>query len=229
MVKLFSLSYHLLSSGQLSKSDLLATTVLLPVRIQKTSSIETLVALSAGAIKKDLLMVTTKIHCNCASCGKAFSLLGSMAGKTFTCNGCGATVVAQAGGGRSPSNPPNYQPPPTSHTSTNVTSQTTNNSTVQNLLPLPKSSAKTFHALIALSQILIFISWLYVVVAILIPVGGLLFYIQNQISPPAEAVGLIFFLTIFCLLFALFIRAAAEGIRLALYIAELLENIRDKV
>ena len=174
-------------------------------------------------------MVSTKIHCNCHSCGKAFSLLGSMRGKTFTCNACGAKVVAEPGGGRSPSKPPNYQSPPISHTSTNFTSQTTSSSTVQNLLPLPKSSAKTFHALIALSQILIFISWLYVVAAILITVGGLLFYIQNQISPPAQAVGVILFLTIFCLLFALFIRAAAEGIRLALYMAELLENIRDKV
>ena len=173
-------------------------------------------------------MTSAKIHCNCSSCGKAFSLLGSMAGKTFTCNGCGAKVVAQAGGGRSSSNPSNYQPQVTNPASTSVTSQPTSTSTVQKFLPLTKSSAKTFHGLIAVSQILIFISWLYVIAAILIPVGGLLISIANQVTPPAGAVGLSFGLAIFCLLSALFIRAAAEGIRLALYIAELLENIRDK-
>ena len=173
-------------------------------------------------------MTTGKIHLNCPSCGKAFSLLGSMAGKTFTCNGCGAKVVAQAGAGRSPSNPPGHQQPVTKPTSTNVTSPSTSTSMVQVFPTLPKSSAKTFHALIAVSQILIFISWLYIIAGILIPVGGLLICITKQISPPAEAIGYSFGLTIFCLLSALFIRAAAEGIRLALYVAELLENIRDK-
>ena len=110
----------------------------------------------------------------------------------------------------------------------NVTTLSTGTSNVQKFLSLPKSSAKTFHALIAVSQILIFISWLYVISAILIPIGGLLICITKQISPPAEAIGYSFGLTIFCLLSALFIRAAAEGIRLALSVAELLENIRDK-
>ena len=173
-------------------------------------------------------MSAAKIHLNCPSCGKAFSLLGSMAGKTFTCNGCGAKVVAQAGGGRSPSNPPGHQQPVTKPTATNVTSPSTGTSMVQKFLPPPKSSAKTFHALNAVSKILIFISWLYIIAAIFIPVGGLLICITKQISPPAEAVGFSFGLTIFCLLSALFIHAAAEGIRLALYVAELLENIRDK-
>lgn len=69
-----------------------------------------------------------------------------------------------------------------------------------------------------------FISWLYLVFGLL---GALAFVASSwqSVGPPSLLGGLL--IVIVVLLVAVFIRASAEMIRLALYIATLLEDIRQ--
>jgi hypothetical protein len=84
---------------------------------------------------------------------------------------------------------------------------------------------RDFPALKFVAVVIVILSWLYVVGGALAGLGVI------GAAGPDGMPGSLFIgvgVVLLCLLVAVFIRAAAEMIRLALYVAELLEDIRAK-
>jgi DNA-directed RNA polymerase subunit RPC12/RpoP len=178
---------------------------------------------------------TPTISFICQQCGKKFSAPASAAGRSVTCK-CGAQVAISATPPpQSFSTPTASQQPATLSTNPTIPA---NNSAWQPSTPtgsgsygasgLP-SSRRTFPALDAVAKVFVVLAWLYAVFGIL---GGLFLLIAASQVGRAEAIGAALG---GCILLALgvglafiFFRAFAEMIRLGLYIAELLEDIRAK-
>ncbi len=178
---------------------------------------------------------TPTISFTCQQCGKKFSAPASAAGRSVACK-CGAQVAISAGAPQQSFSTPTANQQPATPAAALATS--TNNSAWQPSTPastgnygvpgLPPSR-RTFPALEAAAKVFAALAWLYAVIGIL---GALFLLIAAAQARQAEAIGAaiggcIGLLLVVGLAF-IFIRAIAEMIRLALYIAELLEDIRAK-
>ena len=178
---------------------------------------------------------TPTISFTCQQCGKKFSAPASAAGRSVACK-CGDQVAISA------APPPQSFSAPTASQQAAIPAATlatsANNSAWQPSTPpstgnygapgLPPSR-RTFPALDAAAKVFSALAWLYAVFGIL---GALFLLIAASQGGRAEAIGAaiggcIGLVLIVGLAF-IFIRAIAEMIRLALYIAELLEDIRAK-
>lgn len=153
----------------------------------------------------------------CPQCGKKFSAPAAIAGKTISC-ACGTQVVVPAS---------NSAVTPQQPTQTNVGKTTTvGNVTVQP--PIKTGSRREFPSLNKVARVLEFLSYLYILGGILAGLFLLGTGVQNGPAGMPGAVAALMVITVVILLAFIFIQAAAELIRLALYIAELLEDIRAK-
>jgi hypothetical protein len=178
---------------------------------------------------------TPTISFNCQQCGKKFTAPASAAGRTVPCK-CGAQVTisaaptsqsfavptssnqpaAASSSSTGPAHHSTFQPP-ASTSSTGYASQ--------GLAP----SRRKFSALDAVARSFTALAWFNVIFAF---IGALALLIAANQNPGPEtlgaAIGGSFGLAILAGLAFTFFRALAESIRLGLYIAELLEDIRAK-
>ena len=178
-------------------------------------------------------MTAAAINFACPQCQKKFSTPAAFAGKSLKCS-CGNSITVpspQSAGASMPSAAGSYpsintgyqtssQSAPTSlHTATGLTGNTT---------PSQSTSRRKFPALEFVAKCINVIAWLALVIntlAIVIAVFASIAANPGGISVILGiAVGGIAFL--FAALMVVFIRASAELIRLGLYVAELLEDIR---
>jgi hypothetical protein len=171
------------------------------------------------------------ISFSCPGCGKKFTAPAAAAGKTVTCS-CGTKVqVAAAIATPQPSpTPPSAGPhvaPAAIPSSSAAPSFTAWGPQSTPLI----DQRRSFPALSTVAAVLMVIAWIYVVLGVL---GGLgmLIAAANQGEPGSGALGIALLgccaLAFVIVLAVIFIRAAAEMIRLFLYMAELLEDIRAK-
>lgn len=162
-------------------------------------------------------MANAPITFNCPQCGRKFSAPAAIAGKTITC-GCGSQVAV-----------PTKTSAVTSHqpTQTNASKQIPISNTIAQP-PANPGSRREFPSLSKVAKVLEFLSYLYVLGGVL---GGLLLLgagVQNGAGGMLGAIAALLLIAVAIVLAFIFIQAAAELIRLALYIAELLEDIRAK-
>jgi hypothetical protein len=183
-------------------------------------------------------MTNATIQFQCTSCGKKYSTPGSLAGKSLSCT-CGAKVTVPSGqppaqqtagtgggfqqyqtGGSpsiSSSGQAPWQPPTVAPNSQGVPFGGSSGLVSNN------GSRREFPALRTVATITEVISWLYVAGGVL----GAMFMLFSR--PPGEFGNMLFpavGVLLVALLAAVFIRAMAEFIRLALYIVQLLEDVR---
>lgn len=183
-------------------------------------------------------MAVSTIQFACSQCQKKFSIPSSFAGKTVTC-GCGAKVVvpspqsgaavagtmtSSAGGvgttqlPTSPSHPVGGSPAQ----GTAVTSQS--HIGVGPSSGSGAASRREFPALKFVATVTEIIAWLYIIGGIVVAVG---IVVGNPMGNAGGSILFAILVGLAVLLIAVFIRAMAELIRLALYISELLEDVRS--
>jgi DNA-directed RNA polymerase subunit RPC12/RpoP len=167
------------------------------------------------------------ISFNCPQCAKKFSAPDAASGKQVTCSGCGSKVTVPLPGVTPV--PPTVQPPiarPTGSSSSSLPpvfhppTSTTPSVSRAGLAPSAQGR-RDFPALRFVAGVLVFLSVLYIIGGVLAGVGAI-----GAAGPDGILLGI--GIVLLALLAAVFIRAGAEMIRLALYIAELLEDIRAK-
>jgi hypothetical protein len=180
-------------------------------------------------------MSAAMISFTCPQCAKRFSAPAAASGKQVTCSGCGSKVVVP-----SPGTPPAASPPHPSFAGGSFAAPTSSPvaSSAPNSFSFGSSSVgggtsysstttnrRDFPALKFVASVVVVLSWVYVV-------GGLLGGVAAigaagaQRMPGSLLIGIA--VALLALLGAVFIRAGAEMIRLALYLVELLEDIRAK-
>lgn len=168
----------------------------------------------------------------CPQCSKKFSAPPAAAGKQVTCSGCGSKVTVPVPG--TPPAPPAFQPPVAAGPAAAAFSApstvfyppaSTTPSGSGGGFASDTSSRRKFPALGFVAGVLVFLAWLYIVGGVLAGVAAI-----GAAGPDGMPGSLLIGIGIIllALLGAVFIRAGAEMIRLALYIAELLEDIRAK-
>jgi DNA-directed RNA polymerase subunit RPC12/RpoP len=171
------------------------------------------------------------ISFNCPQCSQKFSAPPAAAGKQVTCSGCGSKVTVPTPGAALP--PQSFQPPapgPVAAPSPGPAAvfhppQASTSSGYAGGFTAPGRNRRAFPALRFVAGVLVFLSVLYIIGGILGGVGAI------GAAGPDGMPGSLFLgigIVLLALLAAAFIRAGAEMIRLALYLAELLEDIRDK-
>lgn len=184
-------------------------------------------------------MTSATIQFACPQCGKKYSTPASLAGKALNC-GCGSKIsipsvsTAPAAAPQTPALQPaapvqsSYQPP-VATTSVGpppgFSISTSTPAGVGQAITTTGSGAlrREFPALKFVAKITDIISWIYIV-------GGLLAAVGVVVSAGVDAFPWSLFgaiaVALLVMLVAVFIRAMAEMIRLALYLAELLEDVR---
>lgn len=162
-------------------------------------------------------MAGAPITFHCPQCGKKFSAPAAIAGKTISC-GCGSQVVVPTS---------NSAVTPQQPTQTNV-GQIPPVGNVISQPPVKTGGRREFPSLNKVARVLEFLSYLYILGGILAALVLLGAGVQNGPAGMGGAVAALLVIAIVILLAFIFIQAAAELIRLALYIAELLEDIRAK-
>lgn len=180
-------------------------------------------------------MPSPAISFACPQCSKRFSAPASASGKQVTCSGCGAKVTVPDPSAPAVSNPAVTPVAPTvsSFPAFGTATSTPPAGAVFAPTASPPSRGFTtgtsgrrgFPSLKFVAGVIVFLSWLYVVGGVLAGLG-----VIGAVGPDGLP-GSLFIgvgVVMLCLLVAVFIRAGAEMIRLALYIAELLEDIRAK-
>lgn len=176
---------------------------------------------------------TPTISFNCQQCGKKFTAPASAVGRSVSCK-CGAQVTISAA-----PTPQSFAAPTSSQQAAAVSSSSAvpaHQATWQP--PAPTSSPgysaqglapsrRKFSALDAAARSFAALAWFHVIFAFL---GALALLIAANQNPETlgAAIGGCFGLAIIAGLAFTFFRALAESIRLGLYIAELLEDIRAK-
>lgn len=171
------------------------------------------------------------ISFNCPQCSKKFSAPPAAAGKQVTCSGCGSKVTVPTPGAAPPA--PTFQPPAPGPVAAPSPGQATvfhpqqpsASSGHGGGFDPPDRNRRNFPALRFVAGVLVFLSVLYIIGGILGGVGAI-FAAGPEGMPGSLLLGI--GIVLLALLAAAFIRAGAEMIRLALYIAELLEDIREK-
>jgi DNA-directed RNA polymerase subunit RPC12/RpoP len=183
-------------------------------------------------------MAVSNISFTCQQCGKKFNAPAAAAGKTVNCS-CGARVAVPSGGAPSPAvqvqQPAAASPQPVFPASQPATPNMTGATSFPAAFAAPAPSTmpaaggrREFPSLNAVARILVVLSWIYIVGGIL---GGLLLIgaaLNARGDAVGPAIGGTIGLAIVVAFAVIFLRASAEIIRLALYIAELLEDIRAK-
>lgn len=178
---------------------------------------------------------TPPISFNCQQCGKKFTAPASAAGRSVSCK-CGAQVTISAAPTSQSFAAPtsSQQPAAASSSSTGPAHRSTwqppaptssPGYSAQGLAP----SRRKFNALDAVARSFAALAWFHVIFGCL---GALILLIAANRNPSPEtlgaAIGGCFGLALITGLAFTFFRALAELIRLGLYIAELLEDIRAK-
>jgi len=178
-------------------------------------------------------MSTANIQFSCPGCQKKFSTPSSLAGKVVTCS-CGTKVPVPSPQSPGAAAPAAAMQQPTAYPSA-VGQQVL--STSPSFTPTtppqggfgPSSgrarNRRDFPALKYVAKCIDVISWLYIVAGMMAAVGVVV--AAGPDSFPISLLGGVV-VALIVLLVAVFIRASAELIRLGLYIAELLEDIREK-
>ena len=176
-------------------------------------------------------MSAAPINFACPQCHKKFSTPPAFAGKSLKC-GCGNTVTvptASSAGRPSPPQTTASQSTPISQPTPQPPSsgQSVAASTYGNLAS--NSGRREFPALRYVARVIDVISWFYLFCGML---GAIAFTaaIWQNAGPPSTlgpAILGAILIAIVVLLVVVVIRASAEMIRLALYVAELLEDIRQ--
>lgn len=171
-------------------------------------------------------MSAAPINFACPQCHKKFSTPAAFAGKSLKC-GCGNTVTVPtaSSAGRpsppqataSPSTPSSQPTPQPPSSGQNVATSTYGN-------PASNSGRREFPALRYVARVIDVISWVYLFCGMLGAIAFTAAMWQNA-GPPSILGGIL--IAIVVLLIVVVIRASAEMIRLALYVAELLEDIRQ--
>lgn len=184
-------------------------------------------------------MATATIQFSCTQCGKKYTTPANFSGKSVTC-GCGTKIAVpsaqSAAGGSTPTagsqtqsqqpfpmQQPTYQPQATTPV-TAVTTSTLSGGSYGNAGGGSSASRRDFPALKFVAKITDIISWIYIIGGLLAAVG-----VVGAAGPdgfPGSLLGGVA-VALIVMLAAVFIRAMAEMIRLALYIAELLEDVRS--
>jgi hypothetical protein len=185
-------------------------------------------------------MAGQTLNFNCPQCGKKFAAPAAAAGKTVGCSSCGASVTvpsasspAPVGGTQSPMQQQFASsvsaaavfPSPVPQSTVgggNSFSGVPADSYVQPSRGTGSGARREFPALKFVAGVFVVISWLYVVGGVLAAAGVI------GSGQGGQAIFVAILIVLGVALAAMFIRAVAEGIRLALYIAELLEDIRSK-
>ena len=178
-------------------------------------------------------MSTPNIQFSCPGCQKKFSTPSSLAGKVVTCS-CGTKVPVpspQSPGVAPPAaamqQPAAYSSPAGQQVASNTPSFTPSTASQGGLGPSSGRARerREFPALRYVAKCIDVISWLYIIAGMMAAVGVVV--AAGPDSFPISLLGGVV-VALIVLLVAVFIRASAELIRLGLYIAELLEDIREK-
>lgn len=185
-------------------------------------------------------MATATIQFGCPQCGKKYTTPATFAGKSVSC-GCGTKIsvpsaqAAAAGststtGSQSQVQQPfqptqvSYQPQPSTPLVSTGAPGTSSGASSGNSGGGSDGSRRDFPALTFVAKITDIISWIYII-------GGLIAAVGVVVAGGAEAFPFSLFggiaVALIVMLIAVFIRAMAEMIRLALYIAKLLEDVRS--
>lgn len=180
-------------------------------------------------------MPSPSISFSCQQCSKRFSAPASASGKQVTCSGCGAKVTvpdpsapaaigpAVAPVALTPSPFPAFGTPASSPAPATVFAPPV--SAPAGGFATGSTGRRDFPALKFVAVVIVILSWLYVVVGVLAGLG-VIGAAGSDGLPGSLFIGV--GVVLLCLLVAVFIRAGAEMIRLLLYVAELLEDIRAK-
>lgn len=188
-------------------------------------------------------MATATIQFTCTQCGKKYTTPAHFAGKSVSC-GCGAKIsvpsaqsavaVPPPTAGSQPQ-PQQYSAPPQASFQPQVASPvstvgvsgsmgTASGGSYGGMGGGSDVARRDFPALRFVAKITDIISWLYIIGGMIAAVG-----VVAAAGPQAFPFSLLgaVALGLIVMLVAVFIRAMAEMIRLALYIAELLEDVRS--
>lgn len=171
------------------------------------------------------------ISFSCPQCGKKFSAPSVAIGKQITCSNCSSKVTVPALGSvlaphpqpslGTPSAPTTAGAPATFGKAATSSPPTFGASASSS----STASRRDFPALKAVAGLIVFLSWVYVVLGVVGGIAAASMSMENA-GPAALLIGILVVLVAGFI--AICIRAVAEMIRLALYIAELLEDIRDR-
>ncbi len=185
-------------------------------------------------------MATATIQFACPQCGKKYTTPATFAGKSVSC-GCGTKISvpsaqAAAAGSTSttgsqsqvqqPFQPPqvSYQPQTSTPLVSTATTGASSGASYGDSSGGSDASRRDFPALKFVAKITDIISWIYII-------GGLIAAVAVVGSAGPDAFPFSLFggiaVALVVMLVAVFIRAMAEMIRLALYIAKLLEDVRS--
>lgn len=174
-------------------------------------------------------MTAAAINFSCPQCQKKFSTPAAFAGKALKCS-CGNSVTVPSPQSATASMPvaaPAYTSAATNYPSApQAASQAPNAgfTSVSSHSSPQQTGRRDFPALRYVARCIDVISWIYVVLG-MIGALGFVAAAGADAFPFSILGGILIGLVV--LLVAVFIRASAEMIRLALYVAELLEDIRE--
>jgi hypothetical protein len=162
-------------------------------------------------------MTAALITFNCPQCGRKFSAPAAAAGKNISC-GCGSQVTVPTSNSTVTTPQPTLPNVARTNPVGNVVAQPT----------IKSANRREFPSLGKVARVLEFLSYLYILGGILAGLFLLGAGVQNGPGGMPGAIAALLAIAVVILLAFIFIQAAAELIRLALYIAELLEDIRAK-
>ena len=185
-------------------------------------------------------MSAPAISFSCHACQKKFSTPASLAGKSVKCS-CGTQLTipmpsASAGVPAASASAASYasvnaasSQPTSGYSAPAQVTQPASYSHSANAVGRGgnPSSRREFPALKFVANVIEFISWLYLIGGVL---GAISIVVLGSQGPPdslAVAVFTAIVVVVCTLLLVVFIRASAELVRLGMYVAELLEDIRS--
>ena len=180
-------------------------------------------------------MPANAISFSCNQCQKKFSVPAQFAGKQISCT-CGNKVTVPSPGA-------SFSAPASSSTSKSSAYQSqavAKSASVSpskasapaqpasSQMPSSTTSHREFPALVTVANVIEVISWIYVAFGLLLCLGGIIWAVsQGNIERFGPQIVACVLGIIVVIIVGIFIRSTAELIRLGLYVATLLEDIRS--